>query len=94
MPQFYKQALPYIKDSCLVIPADAIEHHKYWDYDWEGRPGLSCAELLEGLDRADLIAKYTCGLQAHKKGISVKHNDISRRVRHEPKREASFTLKN
>lgn len=61
MPEFQKRNLPYVQGNTLIIPADANERYRYWDYDWEGQSGMSTIELLKGLDREDLIPSYDFG---------------------------------
>lgn len=56
MSNFHKRLLPYIsEDGTLVIPVNCPERYCYWDWTWEGEQGLSTIELLQGLNREDLI---------------------------------------
>lgn len=71
MPTPHKHSLPFISGDTLIIPVNAPDRFRYWDIDWDGRPGLSVLDLLRGLDREDLIPKYISSAEAYRQGIKI-----------------------
>lgn len=72
MPIPQKNNLPYIRNNTLIIPVNAPDRFRYWDIDWDGKPGLSVLDILRGLDREDLIPSYISSADAMRQGVKIK----------------------